>query len=49
MLTSYKQRRYNTVCCIFRYNADCEIKLEKKKHTIGSSNINHWKQTLKKI
>ena len=26
---------------------DCEVELEKGKHTIGSSNINHWKQILK--
>ena len=25
----------------------CEVELEKGKHTIGSSNINHWKQVLK--
>ena len=23
---------------------DCEVELEKGKHTIRSSNINHWKQ-----
>ena len=26
---------------------DCEVELEKGKHTIRSSNINHWKQILK--
>ena len=26
---------------------DCEVELEKGKHTIGSSNINHQKQILK--
>ena len=26
---------------------DCEVELEKGKHTTGSSNINHWKQILK--
>lgn len=41
-------KKLNTVCCIFRYNTDCEAELEKGKHTIGSSNINHWKQILKK-
>ena len=42
-------KKLNTVCCIFRYNTDCEAELEKGKHTIGSSNINHRKQILKKI
>ena len=41
-------KKLNIVCCIFRYNTDCEAELEKGKHTIGSSNINHWKQILKK-
>ena len=26
---------------------DCEVELEKGKHTIGGSNTNHWKQILK--
>ena len=41
-------KKLNTVCCIFRYNTDCEAELEKGKHTIGSSNINHRKRILKK-
>ena len=43
----------HTICSIFRkeedtkeHVLDCEVELEKGKHTIGSSNINHWKQIL---
>ena len=44
----------DTICPICRkeedtteHVLDCEVELEKGKHTIGSSNINHGKQILK--
>ena len=44
----------DTICLICRkeedktkHVLDCEVDLEKGKHTIGSSNINHWIQILR--
>ena len=48
------QNDTDTICPICRkeedtteHVLDCEVELEKVKHMIGSSNINHWKQILK--
>ena len=45
-----KWHRYNMICRkeenTKEHVLDCEVELEKGKHTIGSSNINHWKQIL---
>ena len=50
---NYPKNDTDTICSIFRkeedtkeHVLDCEVELEKGKHTIGSSNINHWKQIL---
>ena len=44
----------DTICPICRkeedtteHVLDCDVELEKGKHTIGNSNINLWKQILK--
>ena len=51
---NYRQNDTKTICPIFskeedttKHVLDCEVELEKGKRTIGSSNINHWKQILK--
>ena len=51
---NYPKNDTDTTCPIFRkeedtaeYVLDCEVELEKRKHTIESSIINHWKQILK--
>ena len=51
---NYPKNDTNTICSISRkeedtteHVLDCEVELEKRKHTIGSSNINHWTQILK--
>ena len=51
---NYPKNDTDTIHPIFRkeedttgHVLDCEVELEKRKHTIGSSNINHWKQILK--
>ena len=50
---NYPKSDTDTICPICRkeentkeHVLDCEVELEKGKHTIGSSNINHWKQIL---
>ena len=50
---NYPKNDTNTICPICRkeedtteHVLDCEVVLEKGKHTIRSSNINHWKQIL---
>ena len=50
----YQKNDTDTICPICRkeedtteHVLDCEVELKKRKHTIGSSNINHWKQILK--
>ena len=51
---NYPKNDTDTTCPICREEEDttehvlnCKVELEKVKHTIGSSNINHWKQILK--
>ena len=51
---NYPKNDTDTICLICRkeedstkYALDCEVELEKGRHTIGSSNINYWKQMLK--
>ena len=49
---NYPKKDIDTICLICREDTtehvlDCKVELEKVKHKIGSSNINHWKQILK--
>ena len=51
---NYPENDTDTICPICgkeedttEYVLDCEVEHEKGKHTIGSSNINHWKRILK--
>ena len=51
---NYPKNYTCTICPIYRKEEDttehvlyCEVELEKGKHTIGSSKINHWRQILK--
>lgn len=41
MLNLQKRKRYSRACARFH------IELQKGKHPIGNSNLNHWKQILK--
>ena len=50
---NYPKNDAYTICLVYRkaedtkkYVLDCEVELEKGRHTIRSSNINHWKQML---
>ena len=50
---NYPQNDTDTICPICRkeediteHVLDCEVVLEKEKHTIRTSNRNHWKQIL---
>ena len=52
----YSKNGTDTICPICRKEKDtteqvldCEVELEKGKHTFGSININHWEQILKII
>ena len=50
---NYQKNDTDIICPICRkedttdHVPDCEVELEKGKHTVGGSNINHWKQILK--
>ena len=51
---NYPKNYTDTICPICRkeedttgHVLDCEVEPEKGKHTVRSSNINHWKQILK--
>ena len=50
---NYPKNDTDTICPICKkeedateHVLDCEVALEKGNYTIGSSNINHWKQIL---
>ena len=51
---NYPKNDTDTICPICgkeedttEHVLDCEVEHQKGKHTIGSSNINHWKRILK--